>query len=425
MSAPTSLPGYMDFTSLSIDGYGSLVDYLLEQIPELMHPWSVRTYAKMRHEPQLGAILRVYRLALERAKWSVDGAGCRDEVTQRTADDLGLPVKGVDPVPTGARRRQFTWAKHLRLAASLSLTFGHAPFAQQWVEVDGKYRLAIVQERMPQTINEIKLNPDGTLRGVTQDRGPKQTAAPSIATANHQLVWYAREREGSNYFGQSLLRDSYGPWLIKDQMLRVNATSHRRNGMGVWQVTAPAGAVEQQIAEAQRIAATTRASENAGIGLPPGFTAELKGMSGTLPDTLGFINYLDRQMTRSTLTSILDMATAEKGNRSLGETVMQLMIYAQQTEAQRVAEDGTDQIVVPLVDANWGEDEPAPRIDVSDVAADEQLTAQDLNWLLEYGGLTPDDTLEEDLRRRKGLPPIDTATRRMPTTADTTTGGAA
>jgi hypothetical protein len=425
VSAPTSLPGYMDYTSISIDGYGSLVDYLLEQIPELMHPWSVRTYAKMRHEPQLGAILRVYRLALERGNWSVNGAGCRDEVTQRTADDLGLPVKGADPVPTGARRRKFTWSKHLQLAASLSLTFGHAPFAQQWVEVDGKYRLAMVQERMPQTINELKLNPDGTLRGVQQDRATSQASAPLITTADHALVWYAREREGSNYFGQSLIRDSYGPWLIKDQMLRVNATSHRRNGMGVWQVSAPEGAQPHQIAEAQRIAAGTRASENAGIGLPAGFTAELKGMTGSLPDTLGFIQYLDRQMTRSTLTSILDMATAEKGNRSLGETVMQLMVYAQQTEAQRIATDATEQIAVPLVDANFGEDEPAPLIEVADIGADEQLTAQDMNWLLEYGGLTPDDTLEEELRRRKGLPPIDKATQRTPTPADTTPGGAA
>jgi hypothetical protein len=28
-----------------------------------------------------------------------------------------------------------------------------------------------------------------------------------------------------------------------------------------------------------------------------------------VPDAVAFINYLDRQMTRSTLTSLLDMAT--------------------------------------------------------------------------------------------------------------------
>jgi hypothetical protein len=116
VSAPTNLRGYMDEGQLSLDGYGSLVDYLLEQVPELRHPWSVRTYAKMRHEPQLAAILRVFLLGMERGNWAVDPAGCRDEVVQHVADDLGLPIKGVDPTPSGARRRRFTWAKHMPTA---------------------------------------------------------------------------------------------------------------------------------------------------------------------------------------------------------------------------------------------------------------------------------------------------------------------
>jgi hypothetical protein len=131
-------------------------------------------------------------------------------------------------------------------------------------------------------------------------------------------------------------------------------------------------------------------------------------MTGNVPDALAFINYLDRQMTRSTLTSILDMATAERGNRSLGETVMQLMIYAQQSEANRIALDATEQIVIPLVDANWGEDEPAPQISVTEVGVDDQLTAQDLEPA-RVRRPHPDDTLEEDIRKRKSLPPIDHA----------------
>jgi hypothetical protein len=111
----------------------------------------------------------------------------------------------------------------------------------------------------------------------------------------------------------------------------------------------------------------------------PGSPARADRHDRVVPDALAFINYLDRQMTRSTLTSILDMATAERGSRSLGETIMQLMIYAQQSEANRIALDATEQIVIPLVDANWGEDEPAPQIVVTEVGVDDQLTAQDMN----------------------------------------------
>lgn len=414
MSTPLTLPGYMDDGQLFNDGYGIALDYLLEQVPELQHPLSIRTFARMRHEPQLAAICRAYVLAMTRGNWTIDGDGCDDEVTQRIADDLGLPIKGTDPKPTGARRRGFTWAKHLRLACALRLTFGHAPFAQQWQPEGDGMRLAMVQERMPQTIAAIRLNDgDGTLKGAEQYGSTGGNPDQMIRTANHQLVWYAREREGSNYFGQSLLREAFGPWLIKDQMLRVHASSIRRFGMGILEVQAPPGATPQQIAEAQRYASSIKASEVAGAGVPNGFTTALRGMQGNVPDALAFITYLDRQMTRSTLTSILDMATAERGSRSLGETVMQLMIYAQQAEAQGIAEDATEQIVIPLVDANWGADEPSPRINVADVGSDEQLTAQDLNWLFQYGGLNPDDVLEEHTRQRYSLPPIDKATRRV------------
>ena len=101
MPQPTTLTGYPDDAALTADGYAAVLDLLLEHIPELIHPQSVRTFARMRHEPQLGAILRVYQLALERAKWTINGDGCRDEVTQALADDLGLPIKGVDAKPTG------------------------------------------------------------------------------------------------------------------------------------------------------------------------------------------------------------------------------------------------------------------------------------------------------------------------------------
>lgn len=412
-SQPNFLLGYMDNGALSIDGFGAVVDYLLENIPQVRHPWSIPTFAQMSHEPQLAAILRVYNLALARGTWTLNGEGCDPKVTAQLADDLGLQVKGGDNPPTGARRRRFTWSKHLRTAASLSLKYGHAPFAQSWVERAGMWRLDMVQERMPQTITDVFLNTDGTLKSAEQGEGATAEAPVTITTADHRLVWYDREREGSNYYGQSLLRPSFPLWVIKSELMRVWPTSNRRNGMGVWQVTAPPGATPQQVIEAQRIASTTRASEAAGLGLPPGFLAELKGMSGTLPDHNELVTYLDRQMTRSTLTSILDMATSERGNRSLGETVMALMVFAQQAEGQRIAEDATEQIVIPLVDANFGENEPAPCIDVTGIGRDRQLTSQDLAWLLQFGGLNPDDTLEEAIRKEGELPPIDHATRRL------------
>lgn len=415
----TSLQGYID-ESLSLDGYGQLVDMLLEFVPELTWPMSLDTYTRMRHEPQLVAVRQAYNLAIRRSRWSVDGRGCRDEVTQFVADQLGLPVEGSADEPSGARRRNFTWAEHLRLAL-LSQDYGHMFFEQDYEPTtlpsgSTGWALANVQERMPHTVARLDLNDDGTLKAVVQ-RGRQPGNEPVITTADHRLVYYANDREGSNYFGRSILRPAYPLWLIKDQVLRVHATSIRRFGLGIPNVEAPAGATPQQIAEAQRIAATYKASENAGVGLPNGFVMKLAGLQGSVPDAVGFLTYLDSMITRYTLTGLLDMTSAQRGSRALGETVMDLMVMAQQAVADFHADTATGQIVVPLVDANWGEDEPAPRVCVGDVGADLELTAQDIYWLTAYAALTNDPQLEAWIRQRYGIPEIDPAYVRDPAPA--------
>lgn len=405
MPEPSTLAGYVDVSALSQDMFGAAMDIVLEHNPDLQHPQSVRTFAKMRHDPQIAAVLRAYYLAITRASWSIDPSGCRDEVAQRIADDLGLPILDANETPAGARRRGFTWAEHLRLALGLSTTFGFAPFAQQWADEDGSWRLKVVQERMPQTITALHLNGDGTLKSAEQ--GGLGTTPVQMRTANHELVWYAREREGSNYFGRSLIREAYAPWLMKTDALRRHATAVKRFSMGIPEVQAPPGATPQQVAEAQRYAQSIQASDRAGVGLPAGFVSSWKGMTGTVPNALEFVTMLDRYITRTTLTSILDMATAEKGNRSLGDTVMQLMQYAQQAEGNRLAEDGTQQIVIPLVDANWGENEAAPRIVCGDVTAKAQLTADEQANLLHYGGLQADKPYRAWLRKTNNIPAED------------------
>lgn len=404
---PTSLRGYVDDNSFGLDGFATAVDYLLEHIPELVHPQSVYTYAKMRHDPMVTAILQAYSGPIERAHWSLDPAGCRDEVVAAIADDLGLPVKGDDdPQQTGARRRRFTFADHLGIAGQLYRVYGHMFFEQAWAPQDGRWRLDVVQERMPQTVSGIGLNKDGTLDYVAQGAYANLGGQVKLTTADHRLVYYTRKREGSNYFGEALIRPCYGPWLIKQQVMRVHATTLRRFGMGIPEVEAPDNS-PASIAQAQRYASSIAAGEKAGAGLPPGFKSSWRGLSGTLPDALAFINFLNQEMARATITMLLVMVAAERGNRSLGETVMDLMIMAQQADANFLAKEATTQLVIPLVDANWGEDEPAPQISVGNVGADVETTAQDINWLMQWGGLKADQPVRAWIRQLRGMPPED------------------
>lgn len=399
---PSTSHGTLDENAIYAGSqYGGMVDSLAGYIPELTWPLSIRTYSRMRWDPQLKAVLSAYTLPIRRSDWAVDGAGCRDEVVADVADNLGLPIKGVDPVPSGWRRRGVQWDEHLRLAL-LDLTFGHMPFSR-WYDLSGpKARIAGISERMPSTINEIKLAGDGTIEYVDQGTSFGSTSASKIQA--NELVWYAHEREGSLWTGQSLLRSSYSGWLIKHEMWRVHATSNRRFGMGIPTVNAPAGAQPNAIAEAARLAQGYAAGDKSGAGLPAGFTMELKGMTGSVPDTLAFVKYLDTQMTRATLTSLLDMSDSTHGSRALGETFMDLFLLALQTIADETANQATAQLVVPLVDANYGEDEPAPRIVCGDVGSEHEITAQTIQLLISCGAIEPDESIDAYLRNQYKLP---------------------
>lgn len=401
-SAPTRDIGRMDDAVL----YGDLLNELQEYVPALMWPLSVRTYQQMRHDTQLRAILGSFTLPIRRATWALDPTGCRDEVVRVVADDLGLPILGADDGPGPARRRGVRWADHLRLSL-LSLVFGHMPFERRYEIRGGLARLVNLGERMPHSITDITLNADGTLKDISQD------VIGSRPIPANRLVWYAHEREGSAWTGQSVLRAPYGPWLLKHEMWRTHATSNRRFGMGIPSVEAPAGGTPAQVTEAQRLASAMRGGETAGAGLPAGFKLAITGITGSVPDTLGFIRYLDQQMSTSALAGLIDLGNTTNGSRALGDNFLDLFLLSLQAIADEIADvatsgqPGMPGIVTDLVDLNWGENEPAPRVVCTDVGDRHEVTAESLSLLLQYGALSADPELEAYVRKTWRLPQRD------------------
>jgi hypothetical protein len=403
--APRTLAG-----SLTDGIYGSLALDLYEQVPELTYPLSVQTYNRMRQDPQIKAILGAYTLPLRAGTWAVRPDGCRDEVVELVADAWGLPVLGDESGPGPFRRRGVRWGKHLRLAL-LMLPFGHSPFAVRY-EVSGtpvRARLAELSERLPQTITDIVINEDGSLKGI------KQSGLNDLIPAN-ALLWYSHNQEGAAYQGMSMLRACYAPWLIKHELWRVLATSSRRFGMGVPTVKAPSGGTPADVTAAANLAAGYRVGDQSGIGLPDGFTFDLTGLSGSVPDTLGFVRYLDAQMATSVMAEVMNLDSSQNGSRALGETMISLLELSWQAVAEEIAEPASE-LTVKMVDYNWGEDEPVPAIVCVDINRPE-VTSEAIAALVTAGALSPEITMENDLRNRYRLPLIDR--RPAPVTPPTT-----
>lgn len=400
MTAPTRLTGYVD----DVGWMGNILADVTETIPDLEWPTSVGTYGQMRREPQLAAVLKALTLPTRRATWQVDPMGAKGRAVKLVADGFGLPVAGKPVKPSGARVRGVRWGEVNRLGL-LDLVFGHFGLEERYDIVDGQARLAVLSERMPQTITTINVHEDGRLKSIEQMGVPSER--PPIP-AEH-LLWYAHEREGSAWQGTSVLRPAYAPWLLKREMLRAQAIGHRRFNHGIpvgrWQPGADPTPAQQT--ELGRFVQAMRAGDQGGGSPPPGSYVEIVGITGGIPDTLAFTRYLDQQMSRMALAGMLDLGETPNGSRALGAEFVDLFLLSLQAHADFHAEETASQTAARLVAYNWGDAEPVPAVVVADVGSKREVTVEALQLLLASGAVTADPALERWVRSEWRLPLVE------------------
>ncbi|WP_017791885.1 phage portal protein family protein [Leucobacter salsicius] len=396
-------------------GWGKLTAATHETNPDLQWPMSLDVFDRMRREdPQVKSVLRAVTLPIIRTDWMIDGTGCRPEVIAHVADDLGLQVKG-EPFTAPLRSKgRFSFKEFLRLAL-LELVYGHSFFEQVYDQSSGRTHLSKLSWRPPRTISDIEVAPDGGLVALKQHG---RSGKPEVKIPVDRLVAFVNEREGANWVGESLLRSAYKMWLLKDRVLRIQALTAERNGLGIPVVTAApppeTGTYEEivewqetQIAENLKIAKAARAGEAAGASLAHGSTLAFVGVSGKLPDTDKPIRYYDEQIARAVLAHFLNLGT-ETGSWALGSTFANFFTDSLNAVAQHIAEVTNQHIIEDLVDLNWGENEPAPRIVPAAIGEQQQITAEAIRSLIDCGALSKDPQLEEFLRAKYGLPVLGT-----------------
>lgn len=402
VAAPVSEIGYAQ--NVALKGWWTQLDD--EPTPELQWPRSVTVYDAMRsQDSQVASVLRAVCLPVRRTPWRIDPAGARDEVVSLLAEDLGLPIAG-DPSPVNPPVRtkdRFSWPEHLRLAL-LMLPFGHMFFEQVYrIDPAGELaRLRKLAPRMPKTIERLEVAADGGLVSITQYGS--MVGKPQRDIPVGRLVAYVHDREGGNWLGRSLLRPAYKHWLIKDRLLRVDAQTIERNGMGIPVYEGAEG--ETDLSAGLETATKWRSGDTAGAATPHGARMRLAGVEGDLPEALPSIRYHDEQIGRAVLAHFLNLGT-QTGSWALGTTFADFFTLSLQTLAQQIADTVTQHVIEDWVDINFGETEPAPRLVFDEIGSRQAATAQAIKMLTDAGILLPDRSLEEAARQQFGLPPKD------------------
>jgi len=393
------------FSPASMEAFVTPLMDVTEWVPELTWPTSVSTYHRMRADTQVGALYRGATLPIRRYKWMIDPNEAPDDMVQALSQDLNIPIEGEEEIsPRRRRKHRFIFGEHLRKAL-LGLIYGHM-FFEQVVEIqeDGKWHLRKLAERMPNTIQQMIVAPDGGLVAIQQNiqsnnylLNPATDPFPTIPV--DRLVAYVWDLEGGNWFGRSLFRECYKNWLIKDRLLRIDAINHARAG-GVPIATAPPEATQGEISKISQMAQEFRVGETSGGAVPYGTSFDIIKSSSV--STVDSMKYHDEAMARFFLMMFMQLGQTRTGSRALGATFIDFFKESQDTIAWWFADIFGEHVIEDWVDWNYGEDvEVVPMLTFK---RDPDMAIADIVTLIEAGAIVVDKDLEAALRDELGLP---------------------
>lgn len=395
-----------------LPGWSSIATAAHEKNPALEWPRYLEVVDQMRSEDaQVSSVHRAVTLPIRSTNWQIDPAGANEEVVKHVANDLGLQIKGDESTTPQLRSRgRFSWEEHLRLAL-LELVHGHSYFEQVYRVEDMRVHLAKLAWRPPRSISDIEVARDGGLVAIEQF---SIGGSGKVRIPVQRLVAYVHEREGGNWLGRSILRPAYKNWLLKDRILRAQALTVERNGLGIPDYAGTpvpedvTGEKRDEWLKSEResglkLARGLRAGETAGISRPHGSSMQLMGVTGKLPDTDAPIRYHDEQIARAVLAHFLNLGT-ETGSWALGSTFANFFTDSLNAVATQIADVVQQHVIEDLVDLNWGEKEPAPRIVASAIGSDQPATADAVKVLLDSGAIKPSEKLAKHMADRYGLP---------------------
>jgi hypothetical protein len=415
--APTNELGAVLGGAFSPAGMAAWTRYVDDQeyVPELKWPSSIGVYEKMSTDTQLAALYSGTVLPIRHFNWQIDPNGAADDIVQKLAADYNLPIEGDDNKSQPKRRtkKRFSFMDHLRKAMYAG-KYGHYFFEQVGeVQDDGLWHLRKLAERPPKTIQNILVAPDGGLVSIAQNVSPGMSMNRSFGMMPEipvdRLVAYVWEQEGGDWTGRSWFRECYRNWLIKDRLMRIDATNHEKAG-GIIYGVAPPGSTPAEQKRIQEMSSDARVGMTSGMGLPAGTDLNILRAAGT--DVVGSMQYHDESMARRFLLMVLQLGQTQTGSRALGSTFVDFFGQGLTAISDWFVDTFCEHVIEDDVDWNWGEEVAiVPRIKYE---FDPEIAVQDLVSSIDSGLIVVDDELEAEVRREMGLPAKSTPRAKNP-----------
>lgn len=364
-------------------------------------------YDKMRRgDARVKMCLSAVKNPIRSANWSWQAAGDDEDQKKHAAflnfifdEDIGFDG-------------QIKKKKELLTEATSVADFGFAVFERVHKTVlahpeFGPYiGLKALGWRSPKTLEYFKTDENGTLTGIEQwAEGDIRKRATMDAK---WLSIITLEKEGDNYEGVSLLRPCYGAWSRKQLELKLKAIGNERLAINTPKAKVPAGKENSPEYENMKDLLGKLTSHQLNyVMIPEGWDVEYLTSNFDPEKLIKSIQFENEEMTFAFLANFLMLGSGGNAgayalSADLSKFFTRSILYIAELIAEAMNDVGKELIIL-----NFGPQPKYPTMKAQGIT-DEIGTefANMLKTLTDSKHITPDDNVEEELRRRMKLMPM-------------------
>jgi hypothetical protein len=409
--------------SVGVDGDSPFTDLVaggFDRTPEMSGTRKWMTINEMRQtDAMIRSILYMYWLPIRSADWGIQAA---DDDPTGIVRDATARQFGLEDYPGQLDLSWLEWLQQTMLyivLGSLGEEYVYSKNMELWDMGPGDDEqprdpliirpILRMAPRFPSTVDKITIDkPTGKLQSIRQGligNGPEILAEWQGVK---KLEWYVHEREGANWWGQSLLRAMYGPWRLKKSLMIAAAIGWDRYSSGVPVVRYPKGAGSRAKREAEQAARNYRTHERAWITFEgteaEGWKLDIIGGSQTLADPTPLLQVYNEEMATAGLQIFTRLGSSHHGSRAVGEVLADPYYLAVQSYAKDIAAMRMRGPFRAFVDINFGTNVKVPILSVSKIQAKNILVvAQAIQYLAAAGLNFTDRDTQNDLRDQMDL----------------------
>lgn len=354
----------------------------------------ITVYDEMRRsDGTVKAVVLATNLPVLRASWFVQPSDDSDQ-----AKEIALFVE-----KCLFELSDMTWDSILRHAL-LALPFGVMVMEKvfDFAVVDGVDRViwCKLAPRMPKSIQAWQMS--NKLPGVQQ-----RTQSGRIADIPmEKLLVFVHEKEGDNWWGNSILRPAYKHWHMKNTLYKIDAIAAERQGLGVPYAKMPDGFSDAEQTKAENILKNLRANDQAFVVIPQNYEVGFLDMNARTTRDLGpSISHHNREITKSVLAQFLELGSTDVGSKALSTDQSDLFLQSLEAVANNIRDVFNKCAIRELVDLNFNNVENYPTLMYNGIQRkDVKALADTYAVLVGAKGINMDPADEQHFRNLLGLP---------------------